>query len=278
MACGVTYIMLALSWAVMMIVYGNDSNFITYFTPSVALTSVSGFASHWWTIVTYGWFLTPNSFMDLLSNMLWLYCFGSVVQMLIGPKHIAPMFIYCLLVGGVFYMLAQLVPGRLGEAPLVFMGPRAGIMGMAVAAVAISPNYRFYLSETFTIPLMLVAGVYVILMLLGSGFSFPVLMLLLSGAGMGFAYVKLLKLGYKPADWMFSLMYKIENTVTPKNERRYVKSQTYPVGNGFSKPAPQAKGSIQGRVDDLLDKINQKGYNALSKEEKEFLTRVGKEK
>jgi hypothetical protein len=36
-------------------------------------------------------------------------------------------------------------------------------------------------------------------------------------------------------------------------------------------------GISQQRIDDILDKINLRGYNALSKEEKDVLQRAGKE-
>ena len=36
-------------------------------------------------------------------------------------------------------------------------------------------------------------------------------------------------------------------------------------------------GITQSRIDEILDKINQKGYNSLSKEEKEALLRAGKD-
>lgn len=266
----VAYITLAICWALIMIVYsGSQVNFNTYFIPNIALGNISGFRSHWWTIFTYGFFQFPNSFMELVTNMIWLYWFGSVVQMLVGHKQVIPLYIYSLITGGLVYYLAQLLPGRMGEVPPVLLGARAGITGLAVAAITLTPGYRYYLSETFSVPLMLVAGIFAFLMILGSGFYVPVLLLLVAGGLMGFAYVRLLRAGYKPADWAYELSGKIEGLVTPDDNKLRKRS---------GRKATGANGRVpQSRIDEILDKINQKGYNSLTSEEKEMLLRAGKE-
>ena len=271
---GVAYVMLAVTWALIMIVYsGSDLAFKDYFVPNIAIGSLTAFKGHWWTVFTYGWFLYPNSFWELLSNMLWLYCFGSVVQMLVGPKQVIPLYAYCLVTAGIFYVIAQLLPGRMGEVNSVLLGGRAGLMGMAVAAVALTPNYRFYLTEKFSIPLMIVAGVFVMLMLIGAGLSFPVYIYLAAGGGMGFVYVRLLRAGYRPAEWAYQVIHKIESLVTP-SQKFQQKKITLSTGRRGYEPK---QGISQRRIDDILDKINQKGYNSLTRDEKEMLLRAGRE-
>ncbi len=270
-ASGVAYMMLAISWALVMIVYAGDATaFNTYFIPNIGLGHIAEFKSHWWTILTYGMFQFPNSFMELLSNMVWLYTFGSVVQMLVGHKQVIPLYLYSLFVGGIFYYIAQLMPGKIGEVPAAFLGARAGLVGMAAAAITLTPSYRFYLTETFTIPLMLVVGVFAFLMLAGSGFYIPVVLLMAGGGLMGFAYVKLLRSGYQPAEWAYNFGNKLEGLVTPSANVQK------PKGRIINMYHPK-QGISQGRIDEILDKINQKGYNSLTKEEKEMLLRAGSE-
>jgi membrane associated rhomboid family serine protease len=273
-ASGVAFVMLGCSWGVMQIVYqGDSSNFNQYFLANIGLPAVAAFKAHWWTVLTYGWF-SFNGFFDLLSNMLWLYCFGSVVQMLVGPRQIIPLFAYSLVAGGIVYLLAQLLPGELGKTPVVagLLGPRAGLLGMAAAAVALTPNYRFYLTETFRIHILVVAGIFAALMIMNSGLYLPVILLLAGGGLTGFAYVKLLKAGYRPGEWMYSLSAKVESLATPhpdaeKNRKMKTRGAMYEPKSGIT----------QKRIDDILDKINQKGYNALSAEEKDILMRAAKE-
>lgn len=275
----VAYIMLAISWAIVMLIYQDASPFNNYFIPAIALPKLAFFKSHVWTLVTYGFFHFPNSFMEMASNMLWLYCFGSVVQMLVGHRQVIPLYIYSLLAGGIFYLLAQLLPGNWGQIPanIYVLGPRAGLMGMAAAAVALTPKYRFYLTETFSIPLIVVAGVFTFLMIIGSGFWMPMIVLLAGGALMGWGYVKLLQGGYRPGQWMYTITKTIENIVTPgqKASANRAASKRGQVLHSLYEPKHDI---TQQRIDDILDKINQKGYNALSAEEKDVLMRAGKEK
>ncbi len=269
----VAYVIFALTWGVMMLVYQDNVNFEHYFIPAISLPTIHSFFTHWWTLITYGWFHNPHGFWELVSNMLWLYCFGSVVQMLVGHRQIIPLYAYSLIAGGVFYLIAQLLPGSLGTCPPYIMGPRAGLVGMAAAAVALTPKYRFYLTETFTIPIMVVAGVFAFLMIVSSGFYLPVVLLLTGGGLMGFGYVKLLKAGYRPGIWMYQLAGKAESLVTPNENasRNNINSDL------FTNKYKPTTGISQKRIDDILDKINQKGYNSLSSEEKDVLLRAGKE-
>ncbi len=272
------YMILAITWAITMIVYQGDTRiFATYFIPNLALPSSLGvFKGHWWTIVTYGLFHYQNSFMELLSNMLWLYCFGSVVQMLVGHRQVIPLYLYCLLTGGAFYLIGQLFPGSWGACPPYILGPRAGLIGMAAAAITLTPKYRFYLTERFSIPLALVAGIFAVLMVFSSGFYLPVIFMLAGGGIMGFAYVKLLHAGYRPGQWIYVLFGKIESLVTPNENmlRQKNSSRRNEVLNRIYEPK---NGVSQKHIDAILDKINQKGYNSLTADEKRALMQAGKE-
>lgn len=272
----VLYVLLSLVWGALTLVYQGDANFNVYIIPYLALPKVQIFTSHWWTLFIYGWLHYPHGFMEMVSNMLWLYCFGSVVQTLTGPKQIIPMYAYALLAGGVFCLVAQLLPGELGKSPAYLLGPRAGLMGMAAAAVTLSPRYRLYFTDTFSLPILGVAGVFTALMLIGSGFYLPVISMLLGGGLMGFAYIKLLQAGYRPGAWMYQLTHKIASTVTPDENALRMKNngRRSAVLNSMYEPK---NGVSQKRIDDILDKINLKGYNALTTDEKEILMRAGKE-
>jgi membrane associated rhomboid family serine protease len=276
MFCGAAFVVLGMTWGITLIIYQGDSSFFNHnFLANIALPTLDGFKSHWWTVFTYGWF-NFNGFWELLSSMLWLYCFGSVVQMLVGHRQVIPLFAYSLLAGGVFYLLAQLMPGELGKPPhtIGLLGPRAGLMGLATAAIVLTPKYRFFITETFSVPLLVVAGIFGALMILSSGFYLPVIIMLLAGAGVGFAYIKLLQSGYRPGEWIYTLTQKVEGLVTPKEIMRW--NNNHKTGALNSKYEPK-QGITQKRIDDILDKINQKGYRSLSSEERDILMKAARE-
>ena len=175
-ASGTAFVILGIILGINLIVYQNDrSNFFHYFIGNLALPQLADFKTHWWTIFTYGWFHF-SGFWECLRNMLWLYCFGSVVQMLIGHRQVIPLYTYALIAGGIFYLLAQFLPGKPGDInhhlPGI-LGARAGLIAMAVAAVTISPGFYFYLTETFRIHILVVAGIFTLLMILSTGFIVP---------------------------------------------------------------------------------------------------------
>jgi membrane associated rhomboid family serine protease len=271
----VAYVVFGLIWAVIRIVYPDDHFFYFYFVPQLGLPPVSMFPAHCWTLLTYGWFLYPGKFWELASNMLWLYCFGSVVQMLIGHRQVIPLYIYSLFFGGLVFVASSLVPGLAPFPGGYFLGPAAGLMGMSAASITISPRYRFFFTETFSLPLAVIVGAFAILSILGTGFYFPSVMLLLGGSGAGFAYVRLLQAGYKPGNWMYGLTEGIEGLVTPSPR----KGQSIPLGRRDAVLKKTLRGNdttvSSSRIDDILDKINQKGYNSLTDEEKETLKRAG---
>jgi hypothetical protein len=110
-------------------------------------------------------------------------------------------------------------------------------------------------------------------MLLSSGLNIPVLLLLISGGLTGYGYIMLLRKGYRPGEWIYNLAGKIESTVTPSEKVEWTRSRNTRTGNAYE----PKHGISQSRIDEILDKINQKGYNSLSKEEKEALLRAGKD-
>jgi hypothetical protein len=196
--------------------------------------------------------------------------------MLVGHKQVIPLFIYALIFGGVCYLLGQLLPGEFGRSMLYILGPRAGLMALAAAAVTLTPGYRFYLTETFSIPLLVAAGVFAALMILGTGFFLPVIFMLVGGGLTGFGYIKLLQAGYRPGHWMYQVTGRIARTVTPDENAIWQKRNGRRNDVLHSMYEPKT-GISQKRIDDILDKINQKGYNSLSSEEKDILMRAGKE-
>lgn len=277
LAIGVAYCLLAISWAIIMIVdNGKDLVYNAYFMPNISLTALPVLKTHLWTILIYGWFHSHESFMELISNMIWLYSFGSVIQMMVGYKQVIPLFIYTLVIGGVFYALAQLIPTTIGVGAPQYLGPRAGVMGFAIASITLSPKYRFYFTEHFHVPLAVIVGFYVLISILGSHLALPDLSLLLGGGLMGFAYIKLLQSGFRPGNWMYAIYEYMDNSFTPKEKKVVGRGYTQAFTPSYATTQPKTT-ITQRLIDEILDKINQKGYDALSKEEKEILLKAGKE-
>lgn len=273
-ASGTTYILYHMVRIVMLILEMDMRQFNAHVAGNIALPQVSLFLPKVWTVLTYGW--VHNGFWELFSNMVWLYAFGSIVQMLIGYKQVIPMFFYCLVVGGVFYELSQLLPSSVFAGRQLMFGAQAGVIGLAVAALTLSPDYRFYLTEHFSIPLIVIVIIFCVLAIINTGMQGPALFLLAGGAGMGFGYVKLLKAGFHPGAWFYNIFDLLGSSAEPNEYVAAQKKSKKRKSVLHSKYKPQ-RGLSRDTIDEILDKINEKGYDALTKEEKEALFKAGKE-
>lgn len=261
-------------WAVMLVYEADPAIFPSMFTANIAMPRISGFASKAWTILTYGWIHV--SFWVLFSNMIWLYAFGSLIQMLVGHRHLFPIFIYSLIAGGIFYQVAQLFPGAYFEGREFMSGAQAGVVGLAVAALTLAPDHKFHFSETFRIPLVLVFVVFIALQLMNANINVEgaSLFLLMGGALSGFLYVLLLRNGYRPGGWAYDFFDKVNAKFEP-NESAYVNKESTRRNKTISMYSPKPKQGIsQNNIDAILDKINQNGYDSLSKEDKETLLKA----
>src|SRR5438552_11039036 len=62
-----------------------------------------------WTIITY--MLAHTSIWYLISSLLWLWCFGYILQDLAGNNKLFPVYLYGGVFGGIFFLVAaNLIP------------------------------------------------------------------------------------------------------------------------------------------------------------------------
>jgi len=99
----------------------------------------------------------------------------------------------------------------------------------------------------------------------------------LAGAFFGFIFIKLLENGTDLSimvsnllNFFVNLFNKSNSTTFKKVHRNYKK----PISKSASKIVTKDK--TQQQIDEILDKISRSGYDCLTKEEKEFLFKVGK--
>lgn len=274
-AFGVCFVFYKLTWAIMMVAGANPATFQGLFTDNLAMPAVQDYLYKFWTVITYGWI--HNGFWMLFTNMIWLYAFGSLVQMLVGHKQVIPLVAYSIIVGGLFYQLSQFLPGDYFNGRSYMFGAQAGVVGLSVAALKLAPDYRFYLTDTFKIPLVVIAIVFYVLQVMNANVNHEgaPLFMLIGGAAMGYGYIKLLQSGVQPGAWMYGAVERINDSFEPDDTAAGNRK-----GSRRGKVmANVKKGSsgIQNRVDEILDKINQEGYNSLTEEEKKILMKAGED-
>ena len=227
-----------------------------------------------WTIITYAFM--HGGFLHILFNMLTLYWFGRLFVEYLGSDKLVAVYILGALFGGLFYLLAyNMIPFFMPRAPLAQMvGASAAVNAIVVAAAVLLPNYTFFMLFIGPVKIKYIASIAVALSIIGAeknnaGGNIAHL----GGALIGFVYIKQLQAGINWGGWI---------TVTLDWFRDLFKSKpnvkvTYRSEDRSAKKAPNAPGKAsQTEIDAILDKISDRGYESLTKEEKEKLFNASK--
>jgi membrane associated rhomboid family serine protease len=231
-----------------------------------------------WTIITH--FFVHDNIWKVFANMLWLWCFGYIMQELTGNKKIAPIFIYGGLAGGVAFMLAyNFIPSLQAQLPYATaVGASAGVMAVAIATTMVSPVYKIFPMIAGGIPLWALTALYVISDLATVSISDTGnLAAHLAGALIGFLFVFFLRMGYDWSNWMSNFFDWVTNLFNPDKPKKGKNIKDELFYKSSSAPYKITPNVTQQRVDEILDKINQQGYGFLTAEEKELLKRASDE-
>lgn len=233
------------------------------------------FLSRPWTLLTM--MFSELRLLMVISNLIWLWTFGYLVQDLIGNDKLFPIYIYSAVFSALVFMLtANLMMGDLADAAF-FSGIVPGIMGLAIAATMIAPQYRFFPMIGGGIPLWIIGLVYILLDVAALSSNLTMLIPHFFGGLTGFFFVVLLRRGNDPGEWMNLLARTVNSWFSPGKKKPYSARSTPFYEQGKRSPFVKKSHVTQQRIDALLDKINQKGYEQLTEEEKKFLEKASKE-
>lgn len=177
----------------------SAASFYTDVVPWFELpASITKLSERPWTILTFMFSDVGVSLMRILSNMLWLWAFGFILQELAGNDKLIPIYIYGGLAGALAFVLAthfipSLVP-VINQSAL--LGANASVMAVAMATTTLSPNYRFFTQIRGGIPIWVLMAVYLIIDYAGVANNTSAHNIAhLGGALAGFIFVVLMRKG-----------------------------------------------------------------------------------
>jgi len=254
-----------------------NKNVLNWFTLPA---SFSTFLTRPWTLLTHMFVHDSTSIWHILGNMLWLWAFGSIMHDLTGNRKIIPIYIYGGLAGGIAFMLAFNFFSVLRPelAVVTALGASAGVMAVAVATTVISPDYRIFPMLNGGIPLWVLTTLFVVIDLVTIPYNNTGGHIAhIAGGLMGFFFIFMLRRGYDWSEWMnrfFDWVNDLFNPDKPKKGKSIREEVFY---KKTKQPFKKTANITQQRVDEILDKINQKGYQYLSEEERELLKRASEE-
>lgn len=249
---------------------------LNWFTLPAAMDSL---ATKPWTILVY--MFTHHSIWHLLSSVLWLWCFGFILQDLAGNNKLIPIYLYGGFVGAVFFVLINnLFPVLEKNIALTepMLGAGAAVMAVAVATTTLAPDYRLFPLINGGIPLWVVTLIFVAIdfATLASGNAGIGAGHLAAGA-MGFFFIRQMRRGKDWSAWMIYLVNWLDDLFSPEKKQKNKSQNQKHFYRAERKPFEKISNITQQKLDTILDKINQQGYQFLTDEEKEFLKRASNE-
>jgi membrane associated rhomboid family serine protease len=239
--------------------------------------NLSTFITRPWTLITH--MFVHDNVWHIVANMLWLWAFGYILQDLAGNKKIIPVFLYGALAGALAYMLSfNVIPVLRQYIDIPALGASAGVMGVAIATTVMAPGYRIFPFINGGIPLWVLTMIFVIIDLATIPYNNPGGHIAhLAGGAMGFVFIVAMRKDYDLSLWMNNTYEWVNNLFNPEKPKKGKRIKTELFYKSSTKPYNKTSNITQQRVDDLLDKINQKGYSSLTDDEKELLKRASKE-
>ncbi|WP_317196875.1 rhomboid family intramembrane serine protease [Flavobacterium coralii] len=226
-----------------------------------------------WSLITYA-FLHAG-FFHLLFNMMVLYFSGRIFLTFFTQKQMFGLYILSAIFAALIFILSYNTIPLLQQFNGKMVGASAAIMAILVATAVYAPYYQVRLFLFGTVKLWHIAAVLLVLDLINvSVENHGGHVAHLAGALFGFIFVRSLQNGTDLSRGVSGIIEFFQNLFKPKKKTNF-KVHRNPQAQA-KRPTGKPKDITQQQIDDILDKISKSGYDSLTKEEKEFLFKVGK--
>lgn len=296
------YLAVNIFWVILQLANGIPDTPPAFYRQAVNFFSIS---EDWWHMLTHPWTLVSHMFLHerfwhLVFNMLFLFWFGRIFGDLLGDRRVLPLYIAGGIAGFLAYFIAFNVTS-LGTGQSFALGASGAVACILTAAGSFAPEYGIRLLFFGTVRLKWIVFFTIMVQIIGLGTIYNIGGTIdhLGGIIFGFLYVFYLRRGtdltspvVKSIDWIQDTWYGLQQP--SKEHQRSGPRAAYrggkPVKDTTTKTRPsfmrkaggkeqkkketKPEQSHQEQLDAILDKIKDKGYNSLTKEEKDFLFRA----
>jgi len=237
-----------------------------------------------WTAITY--MFVHYKFMHLLMNMMWLYVFGQFFSRWFTSPQLLIHYVFGGLAGAFVFLVgnAWLLSSSELVVPSHLLGASAAIMTLCIAVAVYRPDEPISLFLLGTLKLKYLALIMIGLDVLSlNAADLGVGLAHLGGALYGLTVGLTARNGTNLVGWFERLYYRFSIKTTAANRKRSTMRVKYQRSNrettNRSVNADQVyrdkKKRDENRLDAILDKVKQSGYDSLSEEEKRHLFNFG---
>jgi membrane associated rhomboid family serine protease len=232
-----------------------------------------------WTAITY--MFVHEGLWHLLVNMIMLWFSGRLFGDLLNDRRFVAVYFLGGLAGFALYFISYNVFPVFSGSTSTIIGASASVIAVLVAIATYAPNMEVRLILIGNVKLKYIAIFFVALdILFLDGGNTGGRLAHLGGAFLGFFYSRSLQQGNDWSNGFYRVINFFRDLVKPRPKMKVASS----VGRKASKRQSSSGSSSsvgnrtaeQKRIDEILDKISQSGYDSLTKEEKRFLFNASK--
>ncbi|TXF88712.1 rhomboid family intramembrane serine protease [Neolewinella aurantiaca] len=261
-----------------------------------------------WTMITY--MFLHQGFFHLLWNMLYLFWFGRIFGDLLGDRRVLPLYLLGGFAGFLFYFIAFNV-GSFGAGGSYLLGASGAVYCILTATAIFAPDYNIRLFIIGNVRLKYIVFFAIMMQLIGLGSLDNIggTFAHIGGIIMGILFAFYLRRGTdltEPVQNLLAWIQKkwanllapskehkqpgpraayrsgrsVKETAGPKKRPSFMRKagETAPRAKPASNTSARSQMTHQEELDAILDKIKERGYNSLTKEEKDFLFRASNQK
>ncbi len=227
-----------------------------------------------WTLLSY--MFLHEGFLHIIFNMLFLYWFGLLVQEYLGSRKLVNLYILGGIAGGLLYMVLYNIAPYFSDQleGSLMLGASAGVYAIVVAAATLRPDTEFRLLLIGAVKIKYIAIFYVLVAFANSaGANAGGELAHLGGAALGYFYILQLHKGNDlgaPVQAV-GLFFEKLFSQKPKVKVTYRRKPDEQKSPASKRNTASSGNSTQEEIDKILDKIAEKGYDNLTKEEKRKL-------
>lgn len=278
------FVMLRLVGFISFLVTGSSNSLVRWVElPS----SFHAFLLRPWTLITY--MFSHYDVMHILFNMLWLYCLGRIFLEFFNPRQMGGLYVLGGIGGAALYLLCyNLIPHLSGSHSLL-LGASASVLAIVVAIALYRPDYPIQLFIFGSISLKWFAIFTVFIDIIGiENNNMGGHIAHLGGALVGLWFWLEIKRGHDITSWInrgidavVTMFNKRPSKVTGNSGVERETSNNYHRSTSAASTSSRSKNKDDNqsnandvdeeRLDEILGKLKQSGYAALTDEEREFL-------